>query len=81
MYATALMALEWHPFSIRADCGGSYLLPRGIAPNLIGVAGEPINSATDINVIAEAAGSCQSYDPLFEKQREGGTEAETRGTV
>lgn len=38
----------------------------------MGVAGEPINSATDINVIAEAAGSCQSYDPLFEKHREGG---------
>lgn len=33
------------------------------------VAGEPINSATNINVIAEAAGSCQSYDPLFEKHR------------
>lgn len=38
----------------------------------MGVAGEPINSATDINVIAEAAGSCQSYDPLFEKHRDGG---------
>lgn len=39
---------------------------------LIGVAGEPINSGTDINVIAEAAGSCLSYDALFEgkKQRE-----------
>lgn len=60
---------------------GVYLLPRGIAPDLIGVAGKPINSATDINVIAEAAGSCQNYDPLFEKPREGGAEAERRGTV
>lgn len=47
----------------------------------MGMASEPINSATDINVIAEAAGSCQCYDPLFEKHREGGAEAERRGTV
>lgn len=41
--------------------------------DLIRVAGKPIKSGTDINVIAEAAGSCLSYDPLLEgkNQREG----------
>lgn len=37
--------------------------------DLIRVVGQPINSGTDINVIAEAAGSCLSYDPLFEGKK------------
>lgn len=45
--------------------------------DLIRVVGEPINSGTDINVIAEAAGSCWSYDPLFEgKKQRGGNQRE-----
>lgn len=52
-----------------------------VSSDLIMAAGEPINPGTDINVIAEAAGSCLSYDPLFEggkNQRAGGIRERVR---
>lgn len=53
---------------------------RLVSFDLIRVVGQAINSGTDINVIAEAAGSCLSYVPLFEgkHQREGGGQKEKR---
>ncbi len=48
-----------------------------VSVDLIRVVGEPIKSGTDINVIAEAAGSCLSYDPLFGwKNQRGGNQRE-----
>lgn len=68
------MAEEWHPFSKQTE-GELSVTKRDslVSFDLIRVVGQPINSGTDINVIAEAAGSCLSYDPLFKgkNQQEG----------
>lgn len=50
-----------------------------VSSDLIRVVGEPINSGTDINVIAEAAGSCLRYDPLFGGKKTERGESEREG--